>query len=322
MGNEMAEAAAAALQAEGLRKRFGDREVVKGISLELRRGEVLGLLGPNGAGKSTTVAMLCGLLQPDGGRLLIGGRAPAGDADPRKARIGLVPQDLALYEALSARQNLQTFGRLYGLTGATLAERCAAALALAGLSERAGDLVGEFSGGMKRRLNIACALLHEPEIVILDEPTVGVDPQSRNAIFETLEHLRAQGRALLYTTHYMEEAERLCQRLAIMDHGEIIASGRLDELLRGLPLAAVLTLGLLEAADTGQQRALLDLPAVQALEASQEGRELRLTLGELAELPVLLAALPALGLQPRELHTERPSLEQLFLSLTGRQLRD
>ena len=318
----MDDGAIMALQAEGLRKRFGAREVVKGVDLVLRRGEVLGLLGPNGAGKSTTVAMLCGLLQPDAGRLLIAGRAPQGDADALKARIGLVPQELALYETLSALHNLQAFGRLYGLSGATLAQRCRAALALAGLAERAADTVAEFSGGMKRRLNIACALLHEPDILILDEPTVGVDPQSRNAIFETLERLRGQGRALLYTTHYMEEAERLCQRLAIMDHGEIIAAGRLDELLQRLPRAAVLTLGLQEPAGAAQQQALRALPAVQALEPAQEGRELQLTLAGLDELPVLLAALPALGLRPRELHTARPSLEQLFLSLTGRQLRD
>jgi len=193
------------------------------------------LLGPNGAGKSTTVSMLCGLTAPDRGTVTIGG-SPVGDgASPAKRRIGLVPQDISLYEDLSAIGNLELFGALYGLEGPLLRERSHAALGLVGLAERARDKPATFSGGMKRRLNIACALVHDPDVLLLDEPTAGVDPQSRNAIFDNLEALRARGKALLYTTHYMEEAERLCDRIVIVDHGKVVASDRKDALLDLLP---------------------------------------------------------------------------------------
>src|SRR2546423_3970358 len=213
----------ATLEGRGLRKRYGSLVAVDGVSLALGPGRVLGLLGPNGAGKTTTVAMLAGLVAPDAGDVLVGGRRLAGDADPAKGRIGLVPQDLALYEELSARDNLRFFGALYGLTGAALDAAIAAALTLVGLADPARDRVSKYSGGMKRRLNLAPGLLHDPDIVLLDEPTVGVDPQSRNAIFDNLEHLKRRGKALLYTTHYMEGAERLADRVAIIDHGRVIA---------------------------------------------------------------------------------------------------
>ncbi|MCH7344964.1 ABC transporter ATP-binding protein [Pelomonas sp. CA6] len=316
-----AAAADEVLSASGLRKRFGTREAVRGVSLSLRRGEILGLLGPNGAGKSTTVAMLCGLLRPDAGTVQVLGQPIGADADPRKARIGLVPQELALYEVLSARQNLEAFGRLYGLGGGLLAGRIERALALSGLQERARDRVDGFSGGMKRRLNIACALLHEPDIVVLDEPTVGIDPQSRNAIFDTLEQLRDQGRALIYTTHYMEEAQRLCERLVIMDHGEVIAQGRLRELLAGLAGACVLRLQWAAAPGAELEARLRALAGVQALQRLDE-RTLRLTLAGAEHLAPTCAALGALGLPLQGLQTEEASVEQLFLALTGRQLRD
>jgi ABC-2 type transport system ATP-binding protein len=223
------------LVARDLWKAYGAKTAVAGISLEAGAGEIVGLLGPNGAGKSTTVAMLCGITSPDKGEVTIGGAPIGGDASPVKRRIGLVPQDISLFEDYPACANLELFGALYGVTGGLLRQRAAAALQLVGLSDRANDKPGTFSGGMKRRLNIACALVHDPDVLLLDEPTAGVDPQSRNAIFENLEALRARGKTLIYTTHYMEEVERLCDRVVIIDHGKVVASDRKEELFKLLP---------------------------------------------------------------------------------------
>ena len=310
------------LQARGLRKRYGAQEVVRGLDLELRRGEILGLLGPNGAGKSTTVAIIAGLVDADAGECLIDGHPVRGDADPRKALLGLVPQELALYDTLSAASNLRAFGALYGLSGKRLAQRVDAALELAGLRERAGDDVSEFSGGMKRRLHIACALLHDPAVVILDEPTVGVDPQSRNAIFDALCTLRDAGKGLLYTTHYMEEAERLCERLLIMDHGCIVAAGRTRALLDAAVLAPTVCLELDRPVTEALRAALRQLPGVQPQPGDERPQALRLELPSMEALPAVLQLLAGQALRLQGLHTERASLEQLFLSLTGSQLRD
>jgi ABC-2 type transport system ATP-binding protein len=213
-----------------LRKTFGPLVAVDDVSFSLAPGELVGLLGPNGAGKTTTVAMIAGLITPERGDVLLDGRRLCGDTDPGKRRIGLVPQDLALYDELSARDNLRLFGSLYNISGAALDAAILKAVALVGLADRLRDVVKTFSGGMKRRLNLAAGLLHDPDILLLDEPTVGVDPQSRNAIFDNLETLKACGKALLYTTHYMEEAERLADRIVIIDHGKVIA----DDTLAGL----------------------------------------------------------------------------------------
>jgi ABC-2 type transport system ATP-binding protein len=225
------------LEAHDLWKSYGDRQAVAGVSVTVRPGQIVGLLGPNGAGKSTTVAMLCGLATPDRGTVSLGGKSLAGNANAVKRRLGFVPQDIALHEDLAAIGNLRLFGALYGYSGSELEERARAALALVGLADRARDKPLSFSGGMKRRLNIACALVHDPEVLLLDEPTVGVDPQSRNAIFENLEALRGRGKALLYTTHYMEEAERLCDHIVIVDHGKVIASDTPEALYRLAPPA-------------------------------------------------------------------------------------
>src|SRR5450755_823048 len=223
------------LKAQELWKSYGSHPAVAGVSFSAAPGEIVGLLGPNGAGKSTMVAMIAGITAPDRGSVSIGGETIDNDASRVKFRIGLVPQDIALYEDLAAIRNLELFGALYGIGGSLLRERCAQPLALVGLSDPARDKPQTFSGGMKRRLNIACALIHDPDLLLLDEPTVGVDPQSRNAIFANIEALRGRGKAIVYTTHYMEEAERLCDRIVIMDHGRVVASGTKESLRRMLP---------------------------------------------------------------------------------------
>ncbi|MFN7916194.1 MAG: ABC transporter ATP-binding protein [Vicinamibacterales bacterium] len=226
------------LEVRSLRKTYGDLVAVHDVSFTLRAGEVVGLLGPNGAGKTTTVSMIAGLVTPAAGQVLIDGAPLAGDTDPKKQRIGLVPQDLALYDELSAVRNLRFFGSLYNLTPDALEAAITASLQLVGLAERGKDRVGTFSGGMKRRLNLAASLLHDPDILLLDEPTVGVDPQSRNAIFDNLETLKARGKALLYTTHYMEEVERLADRVVIVDHGRVVAADTLEGLQQHAPAGA------------------------------------------------------------------------------------
>ena len=225
------------LAASQLYKSYGPKAAVAGVSLDVKSGEIVGLLGPNGAGKSTTVAMLCGLTRPDRGTVTLGGEPIGEEASPIKRRIGLVPQDISLFEDLPAWGNLELFGALYGIKGELFEQRARAALELVGLADHAKAKPATFSGGMKRRLNIACALVHDPDVLLLDEPTVGVDPQSRNAIFDNLESLRDRGKALVYTTHYMEEAERLCDRVVIVDGGKVIASGTREQLCRGVPAA-------------------------------------------------------------------------------------
>jgi ABC-2 type transport system ATP-binding protein len=223
------------LEIRDLRKSFGDFVAVDDVSLRVRRGELVGLLGPNGAGKTTIVSMIAGLLTPNGGHVLIDGQPLAGDTDSKKGRIGLVPQDLALYDELSARENLRFFGSLYGLTRKSLDEGMASALGFVGLTERDRDLVRTFSGGMKRRLNLAAGLLHDPDILLLDEPTAGVDPQSRHAIFDNLEELKRRGKALLYTTHYTEEAERLADQIVVIDRGRVVAHDTVSGMYSRVP---------------------------------------------------------------------------------------
>jgi ABC-2 type transport system ATP-binding protein len=309
------------LELHNVRKSYGTQQAVKGISFAIRAGETLGLLGPNGAGKTTTVSMIAGLITPDSGEVQLDGRSFGGDTDPLKARIGLVPQDLALFEDLSALENLSLFGALYGLKGAALDGATAEALSFTGLTDRAKDKVKTFSGGMKRRLNLAAALLHDPDLIILDEPTVGVDPQSRNAIFEGLEILKGRGKTLLYTTHYMEEAERLCDRIVIVDHGEVIADDTVAGLTRRLPLRNVLCLELENPPPGAWPEELAAIPGIVSVHL----KAAVLTLG-LAELgPGSAAALSWLmtqGIAITHAHTERADLETVFLALTGRTTRD
>ena len=288
------------------------------MSFQVRAGELLGLLGPNGAGKSTSIAMVCGLTPADAGSVRVAGLDLATQTLACKQRLGLVTQDLALLDDLSALRQLQTFGALYGLGGSLLRERCAQALAAVGLSDRAAERPATFSGGMKRRLHIACALVHNPDVLLLDEPTAGVDPQSRNAIFDTLLALKAAGKALVYTTHYMEEVERLADRIVIVDHGQVIAQGTLDDLVRRLPAAHKLTL----AVDGGLNAdALAALPGVRQVTA--EGGVWTVALDDLSrDAAPVLAWLATQPVTLRHLASERANLEDVFLALTGRALRD
>jgi ABC-2 type transport system ATP-binding protein len=310
------------LNAINLRKNYGSRTAVAGVSFSAAPGEIVGLLGPNGAGKSTTVAMICGLVTPDSGQVTIAGEAIAGEASAVKRRIGLVPQDLALYEEIPALANLRLFGALYGVAGALLEGRCAQALELVGLADRASDKPKTFSGGMKRRLNLACALVHDPDLLLLDEPTTGVDPQSRNAIFDNLEALRDRGKTLVYTTHYMEEAERLCDRIVIIDHGTVVATDTLAGLLGRLPAAASLEIAVEDGAqDLVDQAALDSLPGVRTIACNGSVFTIGVTaLGETA--PALLGWFAQRGIAVRHFRSGRGTLEDVFLALTGRQLRD
>jgi ABC-2 type transport system ATP-binding protein len=308
----------AMLEARGLRKAYGDRHAVAGVSLSVSAGEVLGLLGPNGAGKSTTVGMIAGLTAADAGSVTVRGTTLAADEFGFKRRIGLVPQDLALFEDLPAGDNVELFGALYDLPRATLRRRAIEVLDMVGLADRAREKPATFSGGMKRRLNIACALVHDPDVLLLDEPTAGVDPQSRNAIFDNLEALKRAGKALVYTTHYMEEAERLADRIVIIDHGKVVASGTLAELLRMLPAAQTLTLDIDGAPD---------LTALQRIDGVKQVRLdaglLTVGLDDLTRnASAVLQAVSASGATLRHVSSGRANLEDVFLALTGRQLRD
>lgn len=306
------------LIATGLAKQYGKRMVVNNVSIAVQPGEIVGLLGPNGAGKTTTVSMICGLVKSDQGAISISGIDAQQNSHAAKHRIGLVPQDIALYETLSALHNLELFGALYGMTGTALKDRAHAALELVGLADRAKDAPATFSGGMKRRLNIAAALVHDPDVLILDEPTVGIDPQSRNAIFDNLEMLKARGKAIIYTTHYMEEAERLCDRIVIMDHGKVIASDTLAGLYTRLPASQTLDIEI-----DGH----LDLAAVKQVagvrDATFENMQLKIALNDLSrDAATVLVWLSTHGLKVNRVSSGRANLESLFLSLTGRQLRD
>jgi ABC-2 type transport system ATP-binding protein len=309
------------LVADRLQKKFGATTAVAEVTFAAAPGEVLGLLGPNGAGKSTTISMLAGLMRPDGGSVHIDGIPLGTGADPTKRRLGLVTQEIALIDELPARMNLEFFGGLYGLTGRLLAGRIAAALELTSLGDRAADVPKEFSGGMRRRLNIACALLHEPQILLLDEPTVGVDPQSRNAIFDTIEALAGAGRTMVYTTHYMEEVERLCDRVVIIDHGRVLADDTLTGLLAGAPVSNTLTLKYDVSPDGAALEEIKNLPGVIRVDLA--GPELSVSATDLGTAaPRVLERLAARGFSCQELTSRRANLEDVFLALTGRTLRD
>jgi ABC-2 type transport system ATP-binding protein len=308
------------LRCAGLRKRFGDRAAVDGVGFTIDEGECYGLLGPNGAGKTTTISMICGLLDRDEGEVEVGGRSVTTAATEVRADIGYVPQDIALYPDLSAEENLRLFGRLYGLTKSDLSGRITEVLELVGLADRRRDRVETFSGGMKRRANLAAGLLHEPRLLVLDEPTVGVDPQSRNSLLETVAALREQGRAVLYTTHYMEEAERLCDRVGIIDEGRIVAEGTRRELVDQIGGQ-----DRVQIAATGDLTALAEqcrtLPGVQEATVV-DGAVALLTVAGRRLLKGVVDAADRVGADVTSVELIEPDLEAVFLHLTGKALRD
>jgi len=279
------------IRIENVTKRFGSKVVVDNISLHVERGKLFGLIGPNGAGKTTTISMIIGALSPDTGTIQINGGKP-GDQSVKRL-LGIVPQTLAVYENLSAHENLDFFGRLYGLTGNDLKDRIQHVFEIVNLTERRHERVSKFSGGMKRRLNIAAALLHRPSLIILDEPTVGVDPQSRNAIFESLKKLKDEGCTIILTSHYLEEAQKLCDRVAIMDEGKVIAEDTVGKLISTYGGKSVLIV------ETSQGRTEIetDEPVKEIIRINSQDTILSLQM-------------------------ESPNLEKAFLNITGKHLRD
>ena len=304
------------LSLRSVTKRYGSLTALDGVSLDIARGEFFGLLGPNGAGKSTLMSLAAGLRAPDAGTLTIDGAAVTTANPATRLALGLVPQSIALFQELSAEQNLRIFGQLFGLRGTVLRERIDESLISVGLTDRRHDPVKNYSGGMQRRLNLVAALLHRPKLLLCDEPTVGIDPQSRNAIFDYLEKCNRAGLTIIYSTHYMEEATRLCSRIGVIDHGRIHALGTLDELLTRLPFEEEIVFPATPASAplAAQLRAAGDV-------ATLDGRH-RFRPRPDFKLSAFYADAEALGLPPRLFTAARPSLEAVFLHLTGRTLRE
>lgn len=276
---------------ENVTKRFGSKTVVDNVSFEIRKGELFGLLGPNGAGKTTTINMIIGGLNPESGNIKINGESPGKQSVKRM--LGIVPQTLALYESLSAQQNLKFFGQLYGLSGNDLNDRIEHAFEIVNLAERRNERVSKYSGGMKRRLNIAAALLHRPSLLILDEPTVGVDPQSRNSIFESLRALKKEGCTIILTSHYLEEAQKLCDRVGIMDEGKLVAEDSVEKIISDFGGKSLLTV----ETSKGKTKIETDQPVKEIIRMNEEDTILSLQM-------------------------ESPNLEKAFLNITGKHLRD
>jgi ABC-2 type transport system ATP-binding protein len=307
------------LKVVGLAKSFGAVRAVDSVSFEVRPGEIYGLLGPNGAGKTTTISMVCGLLKPDSGEVIVLGTPFASDPQRAKRIMGVVPQELALYEELSGRENLEFWGRIAGLSSSDTKARATELLEALSLADRAKDAVKNYSGGMKRRINLGCALLHRPKLLLLDEPTVGIDPQARLNILEFIRNLRASGTAILYTTHYLEEAETLCQRIGIIDHGRVLAEGTLSELQERLGGDRVFVLeadfknSSPDTWDGFHQRFRVIQKSERQLSVAAVGaRDPSECLKDLLNLPVRV----------ENVTLKRPSLNDVFLQLTGRDLRE
>jgi ABC-2 type transport system ATP-binding protein len=306
--------AALPLEVDALAKSFGAVKAVAGVSLQVHPGECLGLLGPNGAGKSTVIRAIVGRVIPDEGSISVFGSAA--DSAAARAALGWVPQELAVYPRLTCKENLVSFGRYHGLSGSKLSDSVAWCLDWAALQDRAGDLAKNLSGGMKRRLNMAAGIIHRPRVVLMDEPTVGVDPQSRNRIFEMIEALRASGTAIVYTTHYMEEAERLCDRIAIIDHGRIIAEGTDADLVHNA--FGTRSQVIAHFAGTGPEIAKW----VEARGGQMVDSAAQFSIANSIEIAGLLGDADKAGLELADVSLRRPNLESVFLHLTGRELRD
>lgn len=303
-----------------LMKKYGSNIAVDNINLSINQGEIFGLLGPNGAGKSTTINSICGLLKINQGEILIDGISMKDDSLECKKRLGLVPQEIAIFDNLTARENVEFFGKLAGIKGALLKERVDEALEFVGLEGSGKKMPKAYSGGMKRRLNIACAIAHHPKVIILDEPTVGIDPQSRNHILESVRKLNKIGSTIIYTTHYMEEAETLCSRIAIMDHGRLIADGTREELKKLVHEEEKIIIG---GSDISFS-ALSEIKALKGVKDAQlkEGNLEIITSNTQLVLQDILFCLNKNDVRVKGIQITEPDLETVFLALTGRKLRD
>ncbi|WAH38225.1 ABC transporter ATP-binding protein [Alicyclobacillus dauci] len=308
------------LEVSHLSKRFSDKYAVKNVSFQVNQGDSFGLLGPNGAGKSTTISMVTGLLSPDEGEVTMHGKTMRKHPKFLKQRIGLVPQTIALYDTLTARENLEFWGTVYGITGSKLKDNVNWCLRVAGLEDNTKQLVKKYSGGMQRRLNIAVGMIHRPEVLIMDEPTVGIDPQSRNHILQTVKDLNKQGITVIYTSHYMEEVQFLCERLAIMDHGQVIAYGSLNDVRQLAGTLATITIEAQGDLDSILKELQQDL-SLKNLQ-NRDGALVLQSTNAAAAVSKVVLAMSQHGLQPANINVEEPNLEAAFLHLTGRQLRD
>ena len=311
----------ALLEVKELSKSYGNIKAVGGISFEIQKGEIFGLLGPNGAGKTTTISMLSCLIKPDSGDAFVDGYSISKDSMEVKKRIGVVPQDVSLYPTLSAQENLVFFGEMYGLTGSKLREKVDDVLEVVGLKDRRKEAINKYSGGMKRRINIAVGLLPSPKLLILDEPTVGVDPQSRTNILETLKELNKEGLTILYTSHYMEEVEFLCHRIAIMDLGKIIAIGSLNELRLLVGERDLLRISTANEISKDLVETVKKIPDVSEARVLDESIEI-LTLHGRKLLPQIIEIFADTGVKIKSVEVKEPNLESVFLHLTGKELRD
>ena len=307
------------IDVRNLRKQYGDTVAVDDVTFAAGTGGIFGLLGPNGAGKSTTIGCISGLLKPSAGRITVLGHDVVTDSLEARRELGIVPQELALYEELGAGENLAYWGAAYGLSGDALKRRVLEVLEIIGLSDRAREPVKRYSGGMKRRLNFGCGIVHRPRVLLLDEPTVGVDPQSRVRLLDLVRQQAAGGTCVLYTTHYMEEAQELCDRLAIIDHGKLLVIGTLDELRRLMGENDLVRL----SGRFDPQAARRELEALGAEVVSADEQSLRLAIGGASrKLPAIFSAVATSGGDVQETSLTQPSLESLFIKLTGRELRE
>ena len=310
------------LEVKEVRKSYGKHVAVKDVTFSVGKGEAFGLLGPNGAGKSTTIAMICGLLPYESGDILIGGLSVKKEPRNVKKIIGIVPQEIALYPTMTAHDNLLFWGRMYGLTRAQGKRRAKVVLEIIGLQDRAKHKVETFSGGMKRRLNIGAALMHEPELLIMDEPTVGIDPQSRNHILETVKHLNQEGMTVIYTSHYMEEVENLCDRIGIVDEGKIIALGKKEELCETLAKGIVIHLQV-DSLNEKWRKELEHMANVEQVVAHAEKNTLEIVVTNHPNIVSdIIASAVKSHVKVLSFERKEPNLESLFLQLTGRSLRD
>jgi len=302
-------------------KKFGDVTAVDKVSLEIQEGEIFGLLGPNGAGKSTAINMITGLLSIDKGSISIYGKDVRKDKMSTKSCVGIVPQDIAIYEDLTSLENVKFFASLYGLRGEMLEEAALEALEFTGLSEKKNQFPKSFSGGMKRRLNIACAIAHRPKLIIMDEPTVGIDPQSRNHILQSVKKLNEMGSTIIYTSHYMEEVEEICTRIAIMDHGKVIALGTCDELENMINDKDVVVVTISEPASRVDEKSIREIPGVENVDIGENTVKIT-SAREVTNLDRIIQYFIQNNFTIKSVESKTPDLETVFLSLTGRKLRD